>query len=56
MLYICVAANVGAEEEREVYRVVASTVAICSMADEVVDTATKEEEGGVLAIDDAVAS
>jgi len=26
------------------------------MADDVVDTATKEEEGGVLAIDDAVAS
>jgi hypothetical protein len=54
-LYICVAANVGVEEEREVYRAVASTAAICSMADEVVDTATKEE-GVVLAIDDAVAS
>ena len=56
VLYICVAANVGAGEEREVYRVVASTVAICSMTDEVVDAATEEEEGGVRAIDDAVAS
>jgi hypothetical protein len=56
VLYICVAANVGAGEEREVYRVVASTVVICSMTDEVVDAATEEEEGGVLAIDDAVAS
>ena len=55
VLTICVAARVGAEEEREVYRVVARTVAICSMAEEVVDDATVEDNGGVVAVDGAVA-
>lgn len=56
VLAICVAARIGAEEEREVYNVVARTVAICSMAEEVVVKATVEDNGGVVAIDDAVAS
>jgi hypothetical protein len=53
---ICVAAKGGAEEEREEYNAVAITVAICSMAEEVVDEATVEDNGGVAVIDDAVAS
>lgn len=53
---ICVADRVVAEEEREVYSVVARTVAICSMAEEVVADTTVEDDGGAVGIDDAVAS
>jgi hypothetical protein len=56
VLTTCVAARIGAEEEREVYNVVARTVAICSMAEEVVEKATVGDNGGVVAMDDAVAS
>ena len=52
----CVAVRVAVEEERKVYRVVASTVAVCSIAVEAFDEATIEYDGGVVAIDDGVAS
>jgi hypothetical protein len=55
-LAICDGAEVGTEEEREVYNVVVTTVAICSMVEEVVDNATVEDTGEGVAIDDGVAS
>lgn len=55
LLTICVAAKEGAEEEKEACNVVARTVAICSMAGEVVDEATADDNGGVAALESAVA-